>query len=383
MDSHPDNRADDGSLKPQQPPTTGNDDSDDGRETARKVAAGFWWTLVGLIGVTLSLVVSGAASPLFTTGDQGTRPEPVRPPNPRNPLEPVDPCKAAIAMENDRVGIRQELVNHLLRAPYPLTDQEIDRQIGRAFEPAYDRLGPLLDRHYSVRGQYEELILLTAGGEDLWIANRLFAGLETRLNTAYRHIRVALRQEAEQIAETAPRPSEITPGCGESDTLETTWDSLTADSADRFMAVTLPVGGIAALSGAVAAKTATTTATKAFGKKVLTLVAGKTGVKWLAKMLAGTGIGAGLGSFLGPLGTVGGTVVGGLVALISWLSVDAAAVGIDEHLHREELEHELRTLIDERKHALAEDIKTGMKESRRERLSESPQIAPARLRSGI
>ena len=78
-----------------------------------------------------------------------------------------------------------------------------------------------------------------------------------------------------------------------------------------------------------------------------------------------------------------GTVVGGLVALISWLSVDAAAVGIDEHLHREELEHDLRTLLDERKHALAEDIKTGMKESRRERLSESPQIAPARLRSGI
>ena len=38
MDSHPDNRADDGSLKPQQPPTTGNDYIPVGEEDERTAA---------------------------------------------------------------------------------------------------------------------------------------------------------------------------------------------------------------------------------------------------------------------------------------------------------------------------------------------------------
>ena len=346
----------------------------------RPMRRGFIWTIVALIAATLSLIVSGAMRPIFAGADNTPHAVPAGPTTTEaRPLEAIDPCFAAIQFQELPAGVFHQLGMHLAQAAYPESMRKMETAIERAFKPAYERLGPLLDRHYSVIGQYEELLALAAGETGMQAVENLFEGLEDRLNTAFTEIEDTIRGETRRIAVEQPPPESVAPECGAATAYRAVWNDITADSADRFMRLTLPAGGVAGLTGAVAAKTAVTTLSKAFGKKILVLIGTKTGVKWLAKMLGSMTIGAGAGSLLGPLGTAGGALVGAVTGLAAWLSVDAAAVEIDEHLNRADLERELRALIDEEKHALIDSIQTSFDESRKEAGREIEQRTPAEL----
>lgn len=63
--------------------------------------------------------------------------------------------------------------------------------------------------------------------------------------------------------------------------------------------------------------------------------------------------GAGAGAALGPIGVAAGGIVGGLAG---WLGVDLGAVKLDEHPNRDQLERDLKALVDERQSDVREAV---------------------------
>ncbi len=93
--------------------------------------------------------------------------------------------------------------------------------------------------------------------------------------------------------------------------------------------------------------------------------AGKAVVK-VGSPVGAAAAGAAAGSVLGPAGAAIGGIVAGAAA---WLAVDSAAVNIDEHLNRSDLEQDLTELVDESKAQLRTGLSEAVEEAKSKALA--------------
>ncbi len=271
------------------------------------------------------------------------------------------PDMAATEGAQPQVSIAQRLVDRFQQQSPEILEQaqqagqravakDIDKALDRIFDPVYAAIPNYADFHYSVWGQYAEL--LAAGAETLGIEEevgsimreKIFAGFEERHSEQMAYLSGAFQTAAEASVE---RDAErLAADIGEPLT-----DALRQAVADtkRRMVMTVPAGSAAATATVVVI-------VKPIAKKIVTSTAAKAAAKGIGKAggIGGAAMGGALaGSVLGPVGTaVGG--IGGAVA--GWLAVDYAVVKLDEYFNREEFEAELAAAIDEQKGAMREEI---------------------------
>jgi hypothetical protein len=214
----------------------------------------------------------------------------------------------------------------------------VESELDRLFDPAHAAVVPFADAHYSLIGQYTELVASVTGSLARDMEADLFAGFDARL--AETGARIDLTFDA------AYRQT-LTDALG--DRLATTRSLPAAAAIDlalgerrqRF-AITLAAGSVgSAIAGRAGARIASELAAKALARTAGRLAAGVS-----AKELgigASATAGALVGSFAGPVGTAVGGVVG---AAAAWIATDVATLKLDEYLNRDGFEAELHALID-------------------------------------
>jgi hypothetical protein len=240
-------------------------------------------------------------------------------------------------------------------------DALIDEKIDAVFNPVYGQIPRFADFHYSVTGEYSEIVAALGGAIGNRVQDVLFnqVGFEANLQSGFDKV---YDQSNAKIQDAMGRvKSDIQNKTGlddnNMDLLTKTLHLSIQDVKNRFSNLTYStirgagVGLGLAATGSVLAKT--------MGKKLAVKVAAKTAIKLTGKAAAasaGAGAGALAGSVFGPVGTVVGGI-GGAIAV--WLAVDKFIVEIDEHFNRKEFEQELHSMVDEQK----QEIKQGLKNS--------------------
>ncbi|TQE97314.1 MAG: hypothetical protein FKY71_16120 [Spiribacter salinus] len=288
----------------------------------------FWGTIIVLAVASLGLVAIGLLRSDQSTSEVRDDPPPV--------AEEVAPQEVEIEQST-----LQEVFERAARTARDQTSNEIDPLLDELYEPVYGGITSYADFHYTVLGEYTELVGAARGTAAGAIEDRLYDGFDDRLNEVTSTLderfsdefRKALMQELENEI-----PSELADAPLAPITQRAIEDTLARSRVTVPVATVMAtVGGAAsikAVSAAIASKVATRVAAKAAGKGV----AKGTGI------LGGAGLGALAGSWGGPVGAAVGGAIGGAA---SWFAVDAAVVSIDEYFNREDFEADLRVMVDE------------------------------------
>lgn len=293
--------------------------------TRRGAGFYFWATIFGLLGITATLVVTALLRPL---------------PGPEASA-PTGPAPISITQEHlTRV---EEMAR---QAGRDAVAASLDDALDRMFDPVHAKIPDYTDFHYSVWGQYTEL--LSAAAETTGIEqeigslmrNRLFDGFETRHSRQMEHLRTAYQvavagifeKEGERLADETgsalPHPMQ-----------------LAMADAQRRMIATLP----AAATSSMAATAAAGAIVKPIASKIVASTAVKAGAK-------GVGLATGIGG-AAAAGAAGGSFLGPVGAIVGWLAVDYAVVKLDEYFNRDDFEAELRAAIDTEKARLGARIR--------------------------
>ncbi|MBV0912095.1 hypothetical protein [Anianabacter salinae] len=239
----------------------------------------------------------------------------------------------------------ETLVAQAVAAATLEAETALEAELAPVFAPVHAAVPAYLDFHYSVFGQYTELLAALAEWSDADalspLEHRLFEGYDARLDAATdrlsllqseafeAHLSDALRQEA------GWRP--VSPVIARS--VERTLDRTR---------MTLPLaaaGGIG--GGAIAARLVSRSMMRLVQKQAAKVAARGAGVG------GGAAAGAAAGTLLGPVGTVVGGVIGGAA---SYLVLDHAGVKLDEMFTRNSFEAELHAMIEEVQATVSSDL---------------------------
>ena len=255
------------------------------------------------------------------------------------------PSEELIQAERVRVyELLSEYTDQSLGTSFPDTESAIDQQVDIAFAPAYKNIEAFTDAHYTVIGEYTELVLAATGKLEEKIEEILFEGLQERLGVASEKISTSFREElAGNFKAEAEHKGAI--------------DLVIDDMHSRFDASDIALKGSMAIGGGAAGVTITKAISAAIAKKLIAVTAAKTAGKTTVKFAgtaSGAGIGATLGSFIPGAGTAAGGIIGGIVG---WFLVDKVVVEVDEHFHRADFEKEVASLIDEQKAQVKSSIR--------------------------
>lgn len=294
----------------------------------RLFARFFWGTIIFLAVASLGLVAVGLLRSDQSTSDLREEPQPTQE-------------EAAVQQVEIESNTLLTIFERAARKARTETSDEIDPLLDDLYEPVYGGISSYANFHYTVLGEYTELVGAALGTAADAIEDRLYDGFDDRLERVANTLdarfadefRTALMQELQ-----AEIPSEL------SNAPLAPFTQRAIEDALARVRVTVPVGtvmatvggaaAIKAVSAAIAAKVATKVATKAAGKGV----AKGTGI------LGGAGLGALSGSWGGPVGAAVGGAIG---AAATWFAVDAAVISIDEYFNRDDFEAGLHTMVEE------------------------------------
>lgn len=241
------------------------------------------------------------------------------------------------------------------------TDQIVAERIDAAFAPVYERIPMFLDFHYSIVGEYTELSAALVDGAGAELKRILFdeVDFDHRLNGAI----ASIQTESDAVLSAAL--TNINDGLQEKMDLDPSELAVLGkvvalsmeDANNRFTGGELMLKSAGAVAGAGAAAAVMT---KTIGKQIASKLAAKAAAKTAAK--AATGIGGGAaggaaaGMLCGPLAWACMPVGGAAGAIAFWLLTDKAIIEVDEYFNKETFEAELRSIIDEEKMRIAEQI---------------------------
>lgn len=229
----------------------------------------------------------------------------------------------------------------------------IDARIEDAFAPVYGQVPKFADFHYSIVGEYTELLAVLAGEGASSLQGILFdeVKFDARLDGAAKEIGNTFEGVIGEALDKLKGRLDAAPGLTPeergllSGALKLTVDDVKARFSGEMVAAR--TGGAAAVL--IAAKKAATS----LAEKVAAKAAIKAGAKVVTPGAAGVG-GAAACSWLGPVGA-GACGVG--AAVVAWLATDAVIIAIDELYNRQEFEAEIRQLVDEQKASVKEGLK--------------------------
>lgn len=251
-----------------------------------------------------------------------------------------DPQHGAVSIDRD--ALRALFEDALDQAVVGVRDEVLEPALDVVFAPVLAAIPAYADFHYSVLGEYAELIGSALGQAAAELESRLFAGFAGRLDTA------TARLDAELLARYS---GAMAAGLGDTGTHAAPLIAMVQDDARARLAKTAPIGVLAAgatsgLGKVIAGKIATKIATKSAAK-----AAAKTGGKWLSA-LTGAGAGGLACSWAGP----GAVVCAGVAGVATWIAVDAAVIKLDEYFNRDEFEAELAAMVAEMRTDLRNDL---------------------------
>jgi hypothetical protein len=218
------------------------------------------------------------------------------------------------------------------------------KRVDTAFSPVYDQIPKFLDFHYSVVGEYTELLAYFGGkgGEELQKILFTQVGFDERLQSATRGTMTDITRRLQQAF------SAIEAELGKSGLTEAEVKLLAGalaltvkDIEVRFSNQMLFVRGVGAAAGAVvASKIALKAGTKIAAKATV-----KAGTKAAAKAAAAAAGGVTVCAWTGPWAFLCGAVAG----TAAWFGMDWALIKADEAANRTQFEADLRELVDEQK----------------------------------
>lgn len=256
-----------------------------------------------------------------------------------------NPSEELIQAERVRVNeLLSEYTDQVLGTSFPSTEAAIDKQIDIAFAPAYGKIQAFTDVHYTVIGEYTELVLAATGRLEENIEEILFGGLQERLGFAWDIISTSFREE---LTDNFKAEAEH----------QGAMDLVIDDMHSRFEASDLALKSSMAIGSGAAGVALTKAISAVIAKKLIAVTAAKTAGKATVKFAgtaSGAGTGAAIGSFIPGAGTAAGGIIGGIVG---WFLVDKIVVEVDEHFNRDDFEKEVATLIDEQKAQVKSDIR--------------------------
>lgn len=221
--------------------------------------------------------------------------------------------------------------------------KEIDPLLDQIYTPVYRAIPAYVDFHYSLKGEYVELTEAALGYVSAKLREKLFTGLEERLNGAATKLDDRFNENFRQ--QVAANLARVQPDTLPGPSLGPLTRAVVDDAKARI-SVTAPLAGVISAGGYASLKAASALFAKKLGAKIATKVAAKTGAKWAAAA-GGAGSGTAICSWAGP----GAAVCAAGGAVIAWVATDMAVIKLDEILNREEFEAEIRKLVDEDKAA--------------------------------
>jgi len=298
------------------------------RNTSSVFAKFFWGAIIALAIGTVLLVAVGLWRSTQTSGP------------------PVAESRSADVQEVPQeldIGT-STLLDYFRRAAgtaVTITAGEVDALLDELYSPVYAGIVAYADFHYTVLGQYTELVGAALGTATDAIEQKLFDGFTERLEMVSQRIDSRFSEEFERALMDEMRsdiPSHL------HDVPLTPLAQRAIDDALSRANVTVPVATVmATVGGAAALKTVSA----AIAAKMAAKVATKAAIVGAAKgggLMGGIGAGALMGSWGGPLGAAAGGVIGGAVTCFA---VDAAVINIDEYFRRADFEADLRQTVDE------------------------------------
>lgn len=297
----------------------------------------FWGTIATLMAVTMSLQVIAARR----AHDQPTNGETA--------------AEGSTAKWEDILGTAAGKASK--RA-----ELQIDRLIDAAFEHVYLAIPAFTERHYSLAGEYVELAVAAAGQFEVDIESRLAAGLSERMENVAKEVDEIFLSEYRRSLQEGVEVA------GDSLDLGHALGIVLTDATQRA-AVTKP---IAAGAGFAGAKLLGKALAKSIGVKIAAKVAAKGAIKG-GSVLAGAGTGTAICAPAGPA-ALACTVIG---ATVTWIAADMVMIRLDEAMHRDEFEAQLRETIDEQKAGVA----LILRENLVQRAAELHRIAPQQARN--
>ncbi len=304
----------------------------------------FWITIILLAVIYLALIFKAHQNSPSTQPIQATRQE-------TQHLQ-------KILLENEP-KILERLQENLVSS-YEAIRKVIDYEIDQAFQPLYEQIEPFSEFHYSVKGEYQELLSALSNETDKFFQEHFFK--PARFNY---HLDLALKKIQNQSLEILSINSqrtieklqhELQLSKLQQQLLSQLFHLSKISLTNLFKNFSANLTQLARGAGAtVGAALIGTALSKAFTKKIATKLtiktAAKTGTKFLGSSGA-TATGAQIGAaFGGPIGAVIGGAIG---AVAGWFATDAIIINIEELFTKDEFQKELRTLLDQQKQRVKE-----------------------------
>jgi len=264
--------------------------------------------------------------------------------------------KTIIQIVDDNKTIRKnleniktlKLINENLNLKITDLDKSIEDKVNQAFSSVYNSIDKFLDFHYSVVGEYTELIDAAINEIGNTVEEKLFGKMfdinlkeaKEQINRKYVEI---FKKHFEYVETLATKDIDKTLN-------EQIFIKLNEDTKQRTSLQIIKLGSIVTTAttvkiiSVVSTKIITKTATKLATKSVI-----KTSAKIAASSTAGT---AGLSC--GPFAWICSPVA----ATAAWFGTDAVVISADEYMNREDFRQDIIKMLDKEKKVIIEKLQT-------------------------
>lgn len=303
------------------------------RRHGRSASFFFWLTIGLLLAGTAGLAVLGAIR-------QAPAPEQVA----QTEASSEDTARKRTRFEEVLVKLPQQVQAEI--------EKGLDGALDRIFQPAFAGVPGYADFHYSLRGEYTELVGTALLRSESELQRRVFKGLDERL-----------KKEAERLDQefVALYKSKLQDRIAEreGDAADPEFDNILTSIQTDLMQRVRVTAPVASAASTVTVLAATKMASKTVAKKIGASIAKKAAAKGSTKLggiLTGAGSGAAACSPGGPIAAACG--IGG--AVVAWLVVDKTVIELDEYFNREEFEKTLRADIQKQKEQAREALKSAL-----------------------
>lgn len=253
----------------------------------------------------------------------------------------------------------------VLNSDFEQTRMAINDRIDEAFEPVYHGISKMADAHYSLKGQYLELM---SGYFEDKVAEIMLQGLDQRLEQADQIVQAVYYQEL--TAKTSKFMRENNPGLFSSErgAVRQMLDIAVDDAKRRFTTPEMIVARTATLGIGAAGGVYTYRQLRAI-------------LRHTGKRTAGAGLSVAKGATVGlaSAGPKGALIGAGVGLAVAWFGTDVVVIKIDEHLNREAFEAELRAIVD----SYRDEVKKAMMHQVENTNMELARLTPRELIWGV
>ena len=236
-----------------------------------------------------------------------------------------------------------KLLNENLKLKISNLNETIEYKVNQAFSPVYSNIDTFLNFHYSVVGEYTELIGAATNEIGSTIKDKLFGEIfdsnlkQVKEQVNHKYIKT-LKEHFNQIDTLATKNIDKTLN-------SQIFLKLNEDIEQRTSVQIIKLGsiiGTAAVVKIVSAKIISKTATK---------LATKAAIKTAAKSTA-SGTAATVGLSCGPFAWICSPVAAG----VAWFGTDAIVVSADEYMNREEFKQDIIAMLDKEKEIITKKL---------------------------